>query len=306
MFALAVVLALFTALPARGGEPTWTVAPRVTVGADDLRLSDLVSGAPASWSSVALGKSPRPGSERTLNRAWILQRAREVGADRLLDAPETVVVARAGRTIDREEVVRAVEEALGRGGRSAVRVTSVGLPGKVPEGDVSLNVLPPEGDPAAGTTVWVDVVCQGKVAGRAWARVEGSRGGGALALVRSLRRGDVVRPEDVEVRPDKPVRGQNLTDPAHVVGKRATRNVAAGTALSAGDVEEVPGVEKGQPVQLVARVGGITATTTGRALERARIGEGVRVENLGSGRVLQGILREPGVVEIRSDFGRQP
>jgi flagella basal body P-ring formation protein FlgA len=82
------------------------------------------------------------------------------------------------------------------------------------------------------------------------------------------------------------------------------RSLSAGSQVSSFDVEEVPGVEKGQAVQLVARVGSVVATTTGRALERARIGEGVRVENVGSGRVLQGTLRETGIVEIRSDFGR--
>ena len=43
------------------------------------------------------------------------------------------------------------------------------------------------------------------------------------------------------------------------------------------------------------------ASAAGKALEEGRVGEGVRVENLATGRVVQGILRERGVVDVASE-----
>lgn len=303
-----LTVALLLSLPAWGVEKTWNVPSRVSVTCDELKLADLVTGAPAGWEEVALGQGPRPGGERVLNRAWILQRAKEVGADKNLEVPETVTVARAGRALAREEVERAVEEALNPKGtaKPVVRVASIGLPGPVPEGEVTFRVLPPAGDLSSPVTVWVEAVSQGRVVGKAWARVEPARFQSAVVLTRDLKRGDVLRAGDLEVRAERASRTQTLTEPGRAIGFRLVRNLPAGSQVSAYDVEEVPGVERGQSVQLVAQVGSIVATTTGRALERARVGEGVRVENVGSGKVVQGVLREAGVVEIRSEFGRQP
>ncbi|NTU60704.1 MAG: hypothetical protein HGA98_06560, partial [Deltaproteobacteria bacterium] len=173
VLAVAALLAL-PAFAASAAERTWTVPARVMVTCDDLKLADLVDDAPASWSDVALGQAPRPGGERSLNRAWVLQRARSVGAEQRLQLPDTVVVARAGRALGRDEVERAVEGALNPSGgeRPLIRVSSVGLPGPVPEGDLTLRVLPPAGELSATTTVWVEAVSQGRVVGKAWARVE--------------------------------------------------------------------------------------------------------------------------------------
>lgn len=298
MRALAPILAaaLLAASAAQGG---YAVAPRVSVAAEEVTLADLVPGAPASWAQVALGRAPRPGSERVLSGAWVLQRARQVGADAALTVPDDVVLERGGREVRRDEVVRAVEQAVaGRlGAGEQLRITSVSLPGPVPDGTVQLQALVPDGGLPSPSTVWVDVLVEGQRAARAWARVEIFRSRPVLVLTRDLRRGDVLGALDVEVRTGDPG-GAALTEPEQAVGRRAVRSLAAGASLAARDLESVPAVGRGDTVRLVAREGGVTASTLGKALESAGVGDTLRVENLASGRTLAGVLRDGGIVDV--------
>ncbi|MEW6489401.1 MAG: flagellar basal body P-ring formation chaperone FlgA [Thermodesulfobacteriota bacterium] len=278
---------------------SYRVAPRVSVAAEDVTLADLVPGAPRGWTQVALGRAPRPGSERVLSGAWVLQRARQVGAEGLLLVPEDVVLVRGGRDIAREDVEEAVERALaGRlGPGEELRVTSVSLPRPVTEGILELQAVVPEGALSSPATVWVDVLVDGERAARAWARVEMFRSSPVLVLAREVRRGDVLSPEDVAVQSGSPGPGA-LADPLEAVGRRAVRRLPAGAPLAARDLESVPAVKRGDTVRLVARVGGVTATTLGKALETAGVGDTLRVENLSSGRSLAGVLRDGGVVDV--------
>lgn len=295
----AAILGPVLALAAPAAASPYRVAPRVPVAAEEVTLADLVSGAPRGWAQVALGRAPRPGSERVLSGAWVLQRARQVGADGLLDVPEDVVLVRAGREVAREDVEQAVMRALADrlGAGEELRITAVSLPRPVAEGALELQALPPDGALSSPATVWVDVLVDGERAARAWARVEFFRSRPVLVLVREVSRGDVLSPEDVVVRSGGPGEG-NLTDPLEAVGRRAVRRLPPGAPLSARDLEAVPAVKRGDTVRLVARVGGVTATTLGKALETAGVGDTVRVENLSSGRSLAGVLRDGGVVDV--------
>lgn len=126
-----------------------------------------------------------------------------------------------------------------------------------------------------------------------------ARGRPVLVLTGSLRRGDVIAPDDVEVRSGQGRFG-GYSDPSQVVGKQLVRTLRAGSALGPRDLESVPLVERGDLVRIVARVGGVVASTMGKSLDTAGVGDLVRVENLQSGRKLTGVLQEGGVVEIAS------
>ena len=89
-----------------------------------------------------------------------------------------------------------------------------------------------------------------------------------------------------------------------MVGKQLVRTLRAGTPIAARDLKSVPLVDRGDMVRVVARVGGVVASTVGKSMETAGIGDLVRVENLNSGRMLTGILQEGGVVEVSAGYRR--
>lgn len=76
------------------------------------------------------------------------------------------------------------------------------------------------------------------------------------------------------------------------------RSLPAGTVLT-GDVLQADYlVRSGQQVTLVAASPGISVRATGRALEDGREGAHVRVQNLASLKVVQGVVDSDGVIEV--------
>ncbi len=281
------------------------VPSRVEVDKDAVTLADLVPGAPGGWAEVRLGPAPRPGRSRTLEAAWIRQRARTVGAADQLALPDRVVVERPGARVGRDALVEAVRAAVRPrvAPDEEIRVLSVGLPGPVPRGGLDLRPRLPEGSLPSSFTVPVDVWVDGTKAATGWVRVEVFRGRPAVVLTRDIRRGEVIGLDDVGVRTARSD-ATTLSEPQQVVGKRLRRSLRAGTALRRQDLEAVPVVSRGDVVRLVARVGGVTASTLGKALGSAGIGEVLQVENLGSGRTVAGIVRGGGLVEVATALGR--
>lgn len=297
---LAAVI-LIVALPL-GTHAAYSVAPRVIVAGERVTLADLVTDAPPAWQEVALGRSPRPGAERVLAREWVLQRARQV--DAALELSGDVVVSRPGRAVAREEVIAAVEEALSsrlHPGEN-LRIEEVGLPSLVEAEALDLVVRLPEGELPSPATVWVDVEADGEHLGQAWVRLEIARGRPVVVVTRALRRGDVLAAGDVEVRSSQGAAG--FSDVSQVLGKQLVRALRPGAPVGPQDLKSVPLVARGDLVRIVARVGGVVASTTGKSLETAGLGDLVRVENLQTGRLLTGTLQEGGVVEIAAGYRR--
>lgn len=91
-------------------------------------------------------------------------------------------------------------------------------------------------------------------------------------------------------------RGGFIVDEEEVVGMSARRRLRAGQALTASLVEAPLAIERGQRVRLLARDAGIEASTVGEALADGRVGDVIRVRNLASDRVVDGLVVEPGLV----------
>lgn len=77
------------------------------------------------------------------------------------------------------------------------------------------------------------------------------------------------------------------------LGGRRLKPVAFGT-----EPEAEPIVQRGDPVTLVSRAGGMEVRMAGRVLGAAAVGATVSVENLGSRRIIRGRLVGPGTVEV--------
>jgi flagellar basal body P-ring formation protein FlgA len=89
-----------------------------------------------------------------------------------------------------------------------------------------------------------------------------------------------------------------LNDPAIAIGLTAGRSIAAGTVLTAQQLMGARAVQRGQTVTLVANAGGVSIQMAGRALSDGLINQRVRVENLSSGKTVEGIARSEQMVEI--------
>jgi flagellar basal body P-ring formation protein FlgA len=91
-----------------------------------------------------------------------------------------------------------------------------------------------------------------------------------------------------------------LDDPAIAVGLTASRPISGGAYLTNQQLVAPKAVQRGQSVTLVADTGGMSVRMAGRALSDGMINQRVRVQNLSSGKIVEGVARSEQVVEIIS------
>jgi flagella basal body P-ring formation protein FlgA len=91
-----------------------------------------------------------------------------------------------------------------------------------------------------------------------------------------------------------------LDDPAIAVGMTASRPISGGAFLTNQQLVAAKAVQRGQSVTLVADLGGMSVRMAGKALSDGLINQRVRVQNVSSGKIVEGVARSEQVVEIIS------
>ncbi|MGO8858628.1 MAG: flagellar basal body P-ring formation chaperone FlgA [Steroidobacteraceae bacterium] len=112
--------------------------------------------------------------------------------------------------------------------------------------------------------------------------------------------GTVLTPKDVTVE-QRDIVGLPpgyLDDAGIALGLTAARAIAGGAILTNQQLLGAQAVQRGQMVTLVADAGGISVRMAGRALSDGLINQRIKVENLSSGKIVEGIARSPQIVEI--------
>jgi flagellar basal body P-ring formation protein FlgA len=89
-----------------------------------------------------------------------------------------------------------------------------------------------------------------------------------------------------------------LDDPAIAVGLTASRPISGGAFLTNQQLVAAKAVQRGQAVTLLADLGGMSVRMAGKALSDGLINQRVRVQNVSSGKIVEGIARSPQIVEI--------
>jgi flagella basal body P-ring formation protein FlgA len=91
-----------------------------------------------------------------------------------------------------------------------------------------------------------------------------------------------------------------LDDPGIAVGLTAGRPISGGAFLTNQQLVAAKAVQRGQSVTLVADLGGMSVRMAGKALSDGMVNQRVRVANVSSGKIVEGIARSEQVVEIIS------
>jgi flagellar basal body P-ring formation protein FlgA len=117
---------------------------------------------------------------------------------------------------------------------------------------------------------------------------------------RAIVAGTVLTPQDLTVdQRDAPgLPPGYLDDPSVAVGLTATRPISSGAVITNQLLAGSKAVQRGQIVTLLADAGSMSISMQGRALTDGLINQRVKVENLSSGKVVEGIARSQQVVEI--------
>lgn len=120
--------------------------------------------------------------------------------------------------------------------------------------------------------------------------------GVSLVATRMIRAQSVLTAEDV-TQVEASIPGA-LTDMADAVGLEARVTLYPGRPVRPGDLGPPALIERNATVPLAYRSGWLTIMAEGRALERAAIGDRLRVMNLASRSTVVGRLGPDGIVEL--------
>lgn len=123
-------------------------------------------------------------------------------------------------------------------------------------------------------------------------------------LRQSLGQSDIIGEDDVVwvTLAFRKVPRNAITDASALIGMAPKRLIKAGEPVRQTDVAPPLVVKKGSTVVMIYERGGLLLTAAGRALHNAAVGESVKVENLHSEIVVEGIAQPDGSIEV--GFGR--
>lgn len=122
-----------------------------------------------------------------------------------------------------------------------------------------------------------------------------------LVAARALPRGAHLNAQDVEFdrRDLSRLPYGYLTDPAELEGMMSKRRLNAGTVITPSSLKEAPMVKRGERVTLTIKSGGLRIHAAGTAMQEGSRGQRIRVRNINSKRVVEGVIIGPGLVEIK-------
>tara|TARA_R110001592_G_scaffold363398_2_gene687987 strand:- start:55436 stop:56191 length:756 start_codon:yes stop_codon:yes gene_type:complete len=202
-------------------------------------------------------------------------------------------------------IVEAVEstsrnEALSRGFENVAVTVQALDPGlKLPLCDQSLSAFPVQADKVTGN-VSVGVRCAGQQPWTIYLRAEVLVQRVIPVLVRPLANRSLVGSEDlklVHVAADTPLNGVIL-EIDDIVGMELVRSVEAGSPIKLSQVRLPKVIKRGNLVTLLSGGGGFQVKMQGKAQADAAAGDQLRVTNLSSGQVVEGVANADGTVTV--------
>lgn len=301
MLLAAGLLATFGAAPIQAAM----LKPAATLDAEFVRVTDLFDDVGPSGDAVVM-RAPQPGRRFVLDAAWLAEAARTHGVDwRPTSRYDRIVVERIGRVISRADLIAAVREALVRDGAS--EGLHIELAGRV--GDLAISLQAPP-------TIDIQSLAFDRVSGRFSALALAGAGHASAqrlplagratvtrqipVLRRPVQAGDVIRRDDVDIvdMREEILVADSLVDANRVIGQSARRALRSGVALREGDVRAPLLVPRNGLVTIVLRVGTMTLTAQGRALDEGARGETIRVLNVQTKKTIEAEVAGPDLVSV--------
>ncbi len=150
--------------------------------------------------------------------------------------------------------------------------------------------------------VMVQVRCPGTPAWHVYVPVRIVGTSTVTIAARAIVVGSVLTAKDVrtEQRDVSDLPPGYMDDPSVAIGLTASRPISSGAVITNQYLVAAKAVQRGQTVTLVADVGPMSVRMAGRALSDGLMNQRVKVENLSSGKIVEGIARSEQVVEIIS------
>ena len=185
-------------------------------------------------------------------------------------------------------------------GRSpVVRAGSLDSRLRLKECDEPLEAFQPAGGRPLGNTT-VGVRCPGTQPWTLYVPVKVSIHETVVVAARPLSKGMIVKEQDVKLleKDLAKIRSGYFQDLSEVIGKQVSRTVSMGAAITTSVVKPQIQIKRGQQIRLVAGSHGLKVQMAGEALADGATGEYIRVRNLSTQKIIEGVVQSATTVEV--------
>lgn len=304
MKSLILALAIATTAIAVPAADAASLRAVTTVEDNLVRLGDLFDDL-GTGADIAVAYAPAPGRRLTFDAAALMEIARTYRIGwRPQSRFDRVIVERAGRVIQKAEMVAKLSEALQAEGMKRhmeVDVFGRNLELSVPLDTAEIEVRTLSYDAQSGRFTAViaaggDAGFRLPVSGRVYETSP------VPVLRRAITAGEVIRKEDIEIirtREDR-IGRDVVTDPAKLIGTTPRQRLRAGEPIRDNDTRPPVLVARNSTVTIVLQTGYLRLTAQGKAIEDGAKGDTIRVTNLQSKKTIEAVVAGPDFVTVQS------
>lgn len=288
------------------GADAASLRPHTVVHGDMVRLGDLFDDAGPKSETVVL-RAPAPGRKLRVEGRWLRSLARAYRLNWIpIHGNDEAVVERSSNPIEHDDIIagvrRALENRIGQSDPFEIALDdpsmTIHLPIDTPASvsvrqlrfdkrslRFSATLLAPADRPGARTV---------PVAGRVHPLVS------VPVLTRRLRNGEIIRKDDLKTQMMRrsSVGSSTVLDPEKLVGMGARRTLRIDKPLRHGDISEPVLVRRNSLVIMKYKTANMLITAQGKARENGTRGETIRIQNSGSGKIIEGVVVGPGMVAV--------
>ena len=256
--------------------------------------------------TMVLENSPKPGKIKQLNKnrlVSLVQSQPGLPENILIEAPEKIYVKRDSQQIPPQKVREQVDIFLAEyftDREYELEQLVVKELGVYPQGTVDLEISETRIDKKGNLSLVVDVLIEGNLEDRI--RISGKVAvfENILCAVRDLPREKLISKEDVYFARKNlfSLRGDVVLENQAAEGKLLKKRVKKDDYIKFSSLEENPLIQKGDIVTLVVRTQNLLIVTTGISQEDGYADKLIKVENIKSGKIVRGIVKERSTVEV--------
>ena len=256
---------------------------------------------------IEIGNSPKPGKIKQLNKrrlVSLVQSQPGVPEGVVIETPKKIYVKRASQQIQQQQFQAQVDLFLSKvlkDRKYELTQLKVNATGVYPQGDVELAVGSKSNvDKLGNLTIFMDILIDGNREDRI--RISGKVAvyQTILCAVRDLSKGELLLETDVySVRKNVFDLRTDVAGTHQEIDKKVLNtNLRKDDYIRSSCLQDIPLIHKGELISLVARRNTLLIVTSAISKEDGYAGQLIRVENIGSGKTVRGLVKERSTVEV--------